>query len=105
MAAMMASMAVGGAVGQNIAGTMNNAMSGTTQTGMVPPPVPVEKYHVVVDGQATGPYDLATLGQMVNSGQLVSSGLVWKQGMAQWVAASTVDSLKNLFPPAPPVIK
>ena len=31
MAAMMASMAVGGAVGQNIAGSMNNMMSGINQ--------------------------------------------------------------------------
>ena len=40
MAAMMASMAVGGAVGQNIAGTMNNMMGGmnqSAQTGAVPP--------------------------------------------------------------------
>lgn len=43
MAAMMASMAVGGAVGQNIAGSMNNIMSGINQpiqSGMTPPPVP-----------------------------------------------------------------
>lgn len=40
MAAMMASMAVGGAVGQNIAGTMNNMMGGIqqpVQSGMTPP--------------------------------------------------------------------
>lgn len=41
MAAMMASMAVGGAVGQNIAGAMNNVMGGINQQtmpGAVPPP-------------------------------------------------------------------
>lgn len=49
MAAIMASMAVGGAVGQNIAGTMNNMMSGmgqAAQPGAVPPPIPVIAYHV-----------------------------------------------------------
>ncbi len=43
MAAMMASMAVGGAVGQNIAGTMNNMMGGinqSTQSNITPPPIP-----------------------------------------------------------------
>ena len=43
MAAMMASMAVGGAVGQNIAGAMNNMMGGINQQaapGAVPPPIP-----------------------------------------------------------------
>src|SRR5699024_3509594 len=41
MAAMMASMAVGGAIGQNIAGAMNNMMGGINQqatAGAVPPP-------------------------------------------------------------------
>ena len=51
-AAMMASMAVGGAIGQNIAGTMSNMMSGGTQPipGTVPPPIPTVSYHVAVDG-------------------------------------------------------
>ena len=48
MAAMMASMAVGGAVGQNIAGAMNNMMGGINQQAMpgaVPPPIPTVAYH------------------------------------------------------------
>ena len=60
MAAMMASMAVGGAVGQNIAGAMNNMMGGIqqpVQSGMTPPPIPAAVYHVAVNGQATGPFD------------------------------------------------
>lgn len=110
MAAMMASMAVGGAVGQNIAGTMNNMMGGIqqpVQSGMTPPPIPTAVYHVAVNGQATGPFDATTLAQMVASGQLTANSLVWKNGMAQWAKAGTVDELKNLFanamPPIPPV--
>ncbi len=103
MGAMMASMAVGGAVGQNIAGAMNNMMGGNQQPGMAPPPVPVEKYHVAANGQATGPFDIATLSQMANSGQLNANSLVWKQGMTEWVAAGTIDNLKPLFPPMPPI--
>ena len=110
MAAMMASMAVGGAVGQNIAGAMNNMMGGINQpvqTGAVPPPIPTVAYHVAINGQATGPYDLATLQQMANAGQLTADSLVWKAGMAQWEKAGTVDELKNLFtnamPPIPPL--
>src|SRR5699024_454980 len=43
MAAVMASMAVGSAVGQNIAGAMNTVMGGigqVSQPGVVPPPIP-----------------------------------------------------------------
>ncbi len=108
MAAMMASMAVGGAVGQNIAGAMNNMMGGTNQQttpGAVPPPIPVVTYHVAVNGQAAGPFDITVLAQMVTAGQFTADSLVWKNGMSQWAKAGTVDELKNLFanniPPIP----
>ena len=107
-AAMMASMAVGGVVGQNIAGTMSNAMAGMNQTAQgvaTPPPVPTVAYNVAVNGQATGPFDLATLQQMAIAGQFTRSSLVWKAGMPAWVAAETVDELKevlaNVMPPIP----
>lgn len=110
MAAMMASMAVGGAVGQNIAGAMNNMMGGINQQtapGAVPPPIPTVAYHVAVNGQATWPFDISVLAQMATAGQLTADSLVWKNGMAQWAKAGTVDELKNLFanamPPIPPV--
>lgn len=108
MAAMMASMAVGGAVGQNIAGSMNNMMSGINQpVGAVPPPIPTVAYHVAVNGQATGPFDLNTLSQMITTGQFTAESLVWKNGMSAWAKADTVDELKGLFtnamPPIPPI--
>lgn len=106
MAAMMASMAVGGAVGQNIAGAMNNMMGGInqpTQAGMTPPPIPTVAYHVAVNGQATGPFDISILAQMVASGQLTTDSLVWKTGMTQWAKAGVVDELKNLFSTMPPI--
>lgn len=108
MASMMASMAVGGAVGQNIAGAMNNMMGGINpQTSPVaaPPPVPTVAYHVAVNGQATGPFDISTLTQMATKGQLTADSLVWKSGMPQWEKAEAVDELKVLFDNAtPPVI-
>ena len=108
MAAMMASMAVGGAVGQNIAGSMNNMMAGMNQpvqNGMTPPPDPGVTYYVAVNGQATGPYDISTLKQMMTGGQFTSDSLVWKSGMAEWVKAGVVDDMKQLFPDIPPIPK
>lgn len=108
MAALMASMAVGGAVGQNIAGTMNNVMSGMNQTmqggmGMTPPPIPTSVYHVAVNGQATGPFDLNALKQLIASNQVNVETLVWKNGMANWEKAGNVDELKALFVTMPPI--
>ena len=105
-AAMMAGMAVGGAVGQNIAGTMSGMVAGVNQpiqAGTTPPPVPTTAYHIAVNGQATGPYDMSTLAQMVSAGQLKADSLVWKAGMAEWVKAGAVDELKGLFTAIPPI--
>lgn len=106
-AAMMAGMAVGGAVGQNIAGTMNGMLSGDNHQaamGAVPPPVPTISYHIAVNGQATGPYDMNTLAQMVTAGQFMPDNLVWKPGMKAWLRADAVDDLKDLFKNAMPPI-
>lgn len=106
-AAMMAGMAVGGAVGQNIAGTMNGIMSGTNSS-IIPPSIPTVAFYVAANGQETGPFNLATLTQMISFGSLTNDSLVWKQGMAEWEKAGMVDDLKQLFsntitiPPIPP---
>ncbi len=105
-AAMMASMAVGGVVGQNIAGVMGNAMAGMNQpmqNGMIPPPIPNVVYHIVINDQAAGPYDKKMLQQMVTTGQLTTDSLVWKSGMAEWTKAGTIEELKSLFTAMPPI--
>lgn len=102
MAAMVAGMAVGNAVGQNLAGAIN----GTDQAsnpGTVPPQTPLSLYHVAVNGKAIGPFDISSLSQMSASGVLSASSLVWKNGMAQWEKAGTVDELKGLFSTMPPI--
>ena len=106
MAAMMASMAVGGAVGQNIAGSMNNIMSGSNNQNKsidTPPNIPTNEYYVAVNGNATGPFDIEKLKNMISAGELLPSSLLWKKGMPEWIRADSVEDLKNLFmPPIPP---
>lgn len=106
-AAMMAGITLGSAVGQNIAGTMNGIMPNTPgqQMGVTPPPIPTVAYHVAINGQAAGPFDINTLRQMVAAGQLTVSTLVWKPGMSNWSRADSVDDLAQLvtstMPPIP----
>ena len=105
-AAMMAGMALGGAVGTNIAKTMNSMMENANppaQNSIVPPPVPTVMYHVADKGQETGPFDMSTLSQMAITGKLNAESLVWKAGMAQWEKAGTIDELKEIFRNVPPV--
>lgn len=110
MAAMMTSMAVGGVVGQNIAGVMYNMMGGMNQQiipSSDPPLIPTVTYHVAVNGQSTGPFDLNTLQQMITTGQFTANSLVWKTGMTQWEKSETINEMKTLFintmPPIPPI--
>lgn len=109
-AAMMAGMALGGAVGQNMAGIMNGMMGNVSQplqqASTTPPPIPTGAYHVAVNGQATGPFDLNILRQMISEGKLIESSLVWKTGMPSWARADSIEELKKLFadtmpPPIP----
>lgn len=111
-AAMMTGMAMGGAIGQNMAGMMNNMMGGLNQpaTSMgqpnvqTPPPVPQVVYNVVVNGQPAGPYDMSNLSQMAANGQLTKDTLVWKVGMANWEKAGDVQELSSVFNMTPPPI-
>ncbi len=109
-AAMMASMAVGSAVGQNIASSMNGIMSGANMhfdTRTVPPiPSTISSYFVAVNDKPIGPFSISDLYIMSISGDLLKDSLVWKQGMLEWTSAGAVQELdslfKNLTPPILP---
>lgn len=103
-ASMMAAMAVGSAVGQNMAGIMNNTMSGQVpQNNFSPPPIPIPTYHIAINGQDTGSFDINTLKQMAATGQINADSLAWKAGMSNWARIDTIDELKSLLAEIPPV--
>ena len=68
-----------------------------------PPPLPSSKmYHAAIDGQQSGPYDLTTMKQQVQSGRITTDTLVWAEGMAGWIKAGEVSELSRLFASVPP---
>ncbi len=97
-AAMMAGMALGGAIGNNVVSAMNTSMAAGGGAG-TPPPIPTVAYYVAKDGKPTGPFDIPKLTEMIASGDLLPTSLVWKQGMTAWAQADTVSELAGLFPP------
>lgn len=98
-ASIMTSMAVGGAVGQNVANILNDSLQGN-QT--VPPKIPTIKYNVVKNGKSTGPFDIEKLKQMASNGEILETDLVWTYGMKDWKKACEVNELKIIFPPKIP---
>tara|TARA_B110000259_G_scaffold188417_1_gene247203 strand:+ start:4010 stop:5353 length:1344 start_codon:yes stop_codon:yes gene_type:complete len=103
---MMASMAMGGAVGSGMAGMMGNMMSGMNQQQNTPPPAPSVSYMVANNGQQAGPFTLDQLKQFNASGEFTKQTHVWKQGMDNWQQAGDVQELASVFmgstPPPPP---
>jgi len=70
-----------------------------------PPPPPSLKFHVSVNGQQMGPFDMNALRQMVSQNQLTKKTYVWREGMSGWQFAEQVPEIMALFgavPPPPP---
>ncbi|MGE0569002.1 MAG: SPFH domain-containing protein [Bacteroidia bacterium] len=103
----VAGAGVGMGVGFGMGNMMSNMMGNMNQQGgAVPPPPPVTQFHVVVNGAQAGPFGLEQLQAMASSGQLTKQTLVWKAGMANWLAAETQPELAAVFnsvPPPPPI--
>ena len=93
-----------------MAGAVTSAMGapgqvtpGNTVSPAAPPPLPTTSFFVALNGAQAGPFDAAALQGLVREGKLARNTLVWKAGMASWVAADTVAELQPLFAhlPAP----
>jgi membrane protease subunit (stomatin/prohibitin family) len=89
-------------IGQNMAGAAAMGGAGVVGPG-TPPPLPAAvAYFIAVENQQAGPFDMAALAEKVKAGQLLRGTLVWKQGMAAWIAAEKVLELNGLFAAVPP---
>jgi len=109
----MAGGGMGMGMGFAMANQMGNAMSPQQQQPpqqsqpTAPPPIPqAAAFHIAINGQQSGPFDMSSLQGFVTGGQVKPDTLVWKQGMAQWTPAAQVPELSSLFgatpPPLPP---
>jgi membrane protease subunit (stomatin/prohibitin family) len=99
-AGMMFGMGIGGAMGSQVGGMMNNMNN-------APPPVPSAQlqYHISINGQQSGPFSVPQLQHLIASNQFTQNHHVWKAGMAGWELASAIPELSQLFgvvPPPPP---
>ncbi|AGF77703.1 TIGR00266 family protein [Desulfocapsa sulfexigens DSM 10523] len=55
----------------------------------------MSKWYVAVDGKSTGPMTTSQLSSALSSGQYPRSSMVWREGLADWQAATTIAELNN----------
>lgn len=103
MMAMGAGLGVGTAMGQVAASNLN-------VSSHTPPPIPNEqKYFVYINGQQYGDQTIQSIRNLVSQGLFTQDTLVWKSGLENWVKASDLPELAQLFmrqvpPPIAPQI-
>ncbi|MDN3577601.1 SPFH domain-containing protein [Chitinimonas viridis] len=113
MAGTMMGIGVGGMLNQGMGNLFQQpAQAGGGISGSapapaapVPPPIPgAVSFHVAVNGQQAGPFDLAALQGQLQAGSFNRDSLVWKAGMAAWGKAGEQPELAALFAHVPPPI-
>ena len=111
LAAAGAGIGLGVAMAGPVAQALNpaNANAGAAPNvaaaAATPPPLPgaiAVAFFAAVNGQQTGPFDMATLQQQAGAGKFTRDTLVWRQGMAAWTAAGSVPELVTVFANVPP---
>lgn len=60
-------------------------------------------WHYIVSGQQHGPISSGELKRLADAGQLAPSDMVWKEGLASWMAASSVKGLFAAAATPPPL--
>lgn len=94
---------VGGMFNQQTQQATGNAQPPAQGAAGGPPPLPTAvAYFAGINGQQAGPFDMATLQQMIAAGQITGETLLWKQGMAGWIKAADIAEVSGLFGSVPP---
>jgi membrane protease subunit (stomatin/prohibitin family) len=100
----MAGMGVGFGAGAALGNAMAAGAAAPGQTNVpLPPPIPLAvTFFVAINGAQQGPWDVPTISQKIHAREIQPGTLVWKAGMANWVAAESVGELGGLFGSVPP---
>jgi membrane protease subunit (stomatin/prohibitin family) len=97
-------LGVGGFVAQTMAGQVLPPAYGVAPPQVAPPPVapPAMMFHVLLDGNPSGPFPPEVVRQAIQAGRVTFETMAWCQGMAQWAPAGTIPALAALFQPQAP---
>ena len=98
-----ASAGMGMGMGMGMANEVSRAYTQANAGQSTPPPLPQEPpIYVAVNGEKTGPFDLATIKQKIQCGEITKETLVWQEPMTEWAATERIEKFAALFPKIPP---
>lgn len=97
MVGIVAGMAMGGAIGQNMAGMFNNMNQGINTPNITPPQMAQTIYFMALQNGQYAQYDINGLKNNITQGLLTKDTLIWKQGLPNWVKAKEVAEVNALF--------
>ena len=98
-AASAMEMGIGLAMGQQMTSAMSQsqAVTPTSVTHATPPPIRGDRWHVVLNDEATGPHSISTIKNMISEGVISAETLVWLSGMEEWQEAADNATFKALL--------
>ena len=101
-----AAAGIGMGMGFAMANTLSQQMASPGAAAQPPPLPQITTYHVVLNGQQAGPFDVMKFPDLIQAGQITPQTLVWKPGMTAWTPAGQVAELIPHFqaPDTPPPI-
>ena len=97
MAGIVAGMAMGGAIGQNLAGMFNDMKQGMNNINITPPQISQTIYFMDLGNGKHAQYDINGIKNCIINGTLTKDTLMWKQGLEKWIKASEMPEVNNLF--------
>lgn len=98
-----AGLGLGQQIGAMASQNINTGANNQAPAADTPPPLPgAVQYYIGVNGRQQGPFDLNTIRQAVESGDLNADTLVWRRGMAEWQRMADTPDLGPLFADCPP---
>ena len=83
------------------AGGAEGASAGAAEATEAASEAAVKEWQIVENGAASGPFSTDEIVQKIESGALTAEQLIWKPGMANWAAASTVVPFDAQFAASP----
>jgi membrane protease subunit (stomatin/prohibitin family) len=91
-------MGIGLAVGQQMSNALQQQQPATAPIAHAPPPpVPGDRWHVVLNDEATGPHPISSIKEMIKERVISAETLIWLSGMPEWIPAAENSTFKLLL--------